>query len=152
MTHPEALKQNVAAVEGVTPARVGQLRRLGIETVGDLLWHFPRGYDQFSGLKKIDQLVEDQIQTVRGEVVEIEGKQTGNGAQILSIVLSDGGTHCLEGTWFNQPWLAKRFRYGQQVAFTGKAKWYRDHWQMNMPQAQPADDLQQQGATEILPV
>src|ERR1700722_19828996 len=110
MTHPPALNQNVEAIEGVTPARAGQLRRLGIETVGDLLWHFPRGYDHFSGLKKIDELVEEQIQTVHGEVVEIEGKQTGNGLQIISIVLSDGGKNCLEGVWFNQSWIVRRVR------------------------------------------
>src|SRR6516164_5793504 len=117
MSIPEPLQQKVKVVPGVTAARVEKLRRLGIETVGDLLWHFPRSYDQFSGLKKIDELVEDQIQTVRGEVVEIEGKQASNGLQILSIVLSDGGRNCLEGVWFNQPWLARRFRYGQRTAF-----------------------------------
>ncbi len=152
MSHPEALKQNVEAIQGVTPARAKQLRRLGIETVGDLLGHFPRGYEQFSGLKKIDELVEDQIQTVRGEVVEIEGKQTGSGLRMVSIVLSDGGQHCLEGVWFNQVWVARRFRYGQQVAFTGKAKWYRDHWQMSMPQTHPAEDAGSSAAAEILPV
>src|SRR5437867_4133168 len=97
MTPPEALKQNVDVVKGVTPARADKLRRLGIATVGDLLWHFPRSYEQFTGLKKIANLVEEQIQTVQGEVVEIEGKQTNSGQQILSIVLSDGGQHCLEG-------------------------------------------------------
>ena len=94
MSHPEALQQKVEAVKGVTPARLAQLRRLGIETVGDLLWHFPRGYDEFTGLKKIDDLAEEQIQTVRGEVVEIDGKHTSTGRQIVSIVLSDGGRHC----------------------------------------------------------
>jgi ATP-dependent DNA helicase RecG len=152
MILPESLQQKVEVVPGVTPARAEKLRRLGIKTVGDLLWHFPRSYDQFSGLKKIDDLVEDQIQTVRGEVVEIEGKQTSNGLQILSIVLNDGGRNCLEGVWFNQPWLARRFRYGQQTAFTGKTKWYRDHWQMNMPQVHPVEAPEQPQEKEILPL
>lgn len=152
MNPPEALKHDVTVIKGVTPPRAEQLRRLGLETVGDLLLHFPRGYDEFTGLKKIADLVEDQIQTVSGEVVEIEGKQTNNGMQILSIVLSDGGPNCLEGIWFNQPWHARRFRYGQQVAFTGKAKWYRDHWQMSMPLVKPAADLENESKSEILPL
>src|SRR2546427_454042 len=41
---------------------------------------------------------------------------------------------------------------GPRPAFTGKARWFPDHWQMNMPQVQPVEDLQQQSEIEILPV
>ena len=71
MASPEALKQGAEVVKGVSPARREQLRRLGIETVGDLLLHFPRAYEEFGGLKKIGDLVEGQIQTVRSEVVSV---------------------------------------------------------------------------------
>lgn len=148
----EALKQPVDVLKGVSPARAEQLARLGIETVNDLLWHLPRGYEEFSGLKKIADLVEGQIQTVKGEVIDIEGKETAKGRTIVSIVLSDGGDKCLEGVWFNQPWMGGKFRYGQQVAFTGKAKWYRDHWQMNMPQVEAVDDVEGDDEYTILPV
>src|SRR5262249_20297434 len=43
---------------------------------------------------------------------------------------------CLEGVWFNQPYAASRFRYGQRLAFSGKPKWYRDHWQVSSPRVQ----------------
>ena len=54
---------------------------------------------------------------------------------IVSVVLCDDGKTCLEGAWFNQSFAARRFRYGQRLAFTGKVKWYRDHWQMANPRA-----------------
>ena len=152
MSNPEALKQSVEVLKGVSPSRLTQLRRLGIETVGDLLWHFPRSYEEFSGLKKIAELTESQIQTVRGEVIEIEGKETSGGRQMVSITLSDGGEACLEGVWFNQAWIGGKFRYGQQVAFTGKAKWYRDHWQMNMPQVRSIEQAAEESTHTILPV
>jgi ATP-dependent DNA helicase RecG len=152
MSNPEALQQSIDSLRGVSPARAVQLRRLGIQTIGDLLQHLPRSYEEFSGLKKIAALAEGQFQTVKGEVIEIEGKQTNNGRQIVSIILSDGGPACLEGVWFNQPWIGGKFRYGQQVAFTGKAKWYRDHWQMSMPQVRSVEEAAGEGEHSILPV
>ncbi|MGE0529273.1 MAG: ATP-dependent DNA helicase RecG [Bdellovibrionales bacterium] len=152
MATPEALLQSVENLKGVGLSRAQLLGRLGITTIGDILFHFPRHYEEYSGRKKIDQLVEDQVQTVTGEVVEIDGKQTATGKKIISIVLHDGGAVCLEGIWFNQPWVAKNFRYGQQVAFTGMVKWYRDHWQMTMPKVQTIDNLENDGEHTILPV
>ena len=151
MNNPEALKQHVDKIPGITPGRVKQLKRLNIETIADLLWHFPRTYEEFTGLKKIDDLIEGQIQTVRGEVVEIEGKETNSGKQLVSIVLSDGGQRCVEGVWFNQPWIAGKFHHGKQVAFTGKTKWFRDHFQMSMPDVQPVDETEE-AECEIIPV
>jgi ATP-dependent DNA helicase RecG len=133
------LRQSVQALKGVTPARLDQLDRLGVRTVHDLLFHFPRAYEDLTDLRPITGLVEGAVQTVQGEVVEIEGKHLADGRCIVSVVLSDDGKHCLEGVWFNQPFAARRFRYGQRVAFSGKPRWYRDHWQMSSPRAQALD-------------
>jgi ATP-dependent DNA helicase RecG len=133
------LRQSVQALKGVTAARLDQLDRLGLRTVGDLLFHFPRAYEDLTDLRPITGLIEGTVQTVQGEVVEIEGKRLADGRCIVSVVLSDDGKHCLEGVWFNQPFAARRFRYGQRVAFSGKPRWYRDHWQMSSPRAQALD-------------
>jgi ATP-dependent DNA helicase RecG len=133
------LQQSAQYVKGVGPARHEQLRRLGIETVGDLLFHFPRVYEDLSDIRPIAELAEGKLQTVQGEVVEIDGKHLPDGRSVVSIVLSDGGPSCLEGAWFNQPYTSRRFRYGQHVAFSGKPKWFRDHWQMTSPQVQVLD-------------
>lgn len=128
-----------------------QLGRLGIETVGDLLFHFPRSYEDLTVVRPIAELTAGQIQTVRGEVVEIEGRQLADGRTIVSVVLGDGPL-CLEGTWFNQPYVASRFRYGQWLAFSGKPKWYRDHWQMASPRVQVLDGNEAGTTPGIVPV
>src|SRR5262249_39930565 len=53
--------------------------------------------------------------------------------------VNDGGEASLEGVWFNQTGMARRFRYGQRVAFSGKPKWYRDRWQMTSPRVRELD-------------
>src|SRR5262249_1628894 len=76
---------------------------------------------------------EGALQTVQGEVVELNGRELTDGRTIVTVVLHDGSQHCVEGVWFNQPYAARPFRYGLRVAFSGKPKWFRDRWQMNNP-------------------
>jgi ATP-dependent DNA helicase RecG len=140
------LRQSVQCLKGVTPARLEQLGRLGLHTVRDLLFHFPRSYEDLTDLRPITALAEGAVQTVQGEVVEIDGKHLADGRTVVSVVLSDDGKHCLEGTWFNQPFAARRFRYGQRLAFSGKPRWYRDHWQMTSPRVQVVDGTGPEGA------
>ncbi len=124
---------------GVTDHRAELLRRLGILTVGDLLFHFPRAYEDLSDRRGIADLAAGSIQTVEGEIVEIESRELSAGGFVVSVVLSDGGPTCLEGVWFNQAAAARRFRFGLRVAFSGKPRWFRDHWQMNTPRVQVLD-------------
>jgi ATP-dependent DNA helicase RecG len=128
------------------------LRRLGIETMGDVLFHFPRTYEDLTDVRPISGLSAGSLQTAHGEVVEIEGKQLADGRCIVSVVLSDGGRHCLEGVWFNQPYAARSFRYGQRLSFSGKPKWHRDHWQMANPRVQILDAAVDPTGNAIVPV
>src|SRR3954468_18505780 len=133
------LQERVQFLKGVGSARAELLARLGVHTVGDLVLHFPRSYDDLSDVRRVDQLEAGVLQTVQGEVVEINGKELGDGRNILSIVIADDRGRCVEGSWFNQAWMARQFRYGQRVAFSGKPRWQRDHWQMNAPRFKALD-------------
>jgi ATP-dependent DNA helicase RecG len=151
-TPADPLHQGVQTLRGVTPARREQLERLGIQTIGDLLFHFPRAYEDLTDVRRIADLAAGQTQTVQGEIVEITGRQVADGRCVVGVVLSDDGRNCLEGVWFNQPFAARRFRYGQRVAFSGKVAWYRDHWQMSNPRVQLLDGSDQGPSLAVVPV
>lgn len=146
----DPLRQSVQFVKGVGPARLELLQRLDIKTVGDLLFHFPRSYDDLTEVRPMGQLTAGKTQTVQGEVVEITGRETDNGRCVVGVVLSDG-KQCVEGVWFNQRYAARRFRYGQRLAFSGKPTWYRGHWQMSNPRVQALDGTQED-APGVVPV
>ncbi len=155
--HPTAglaspLDQSTQALKGVSPARFEQLRRLGLVTVRDLLFHFPRSYEDLTDVRPIAGLSAEAIQTVQGEVVEIGGKRLPDGRPVVSVVLCDDGKHCLEGIWFNQPYASSRFRYGQRLSFSGKPKWFRDHWTMTHPRVQPLDSDTPADGQGIVPI
>jgi ATP-dependent DNA helicase RecG len=147
----DPLRHGVHTLRGVGEHRLEQLHRLGVRTIGDLLFHFPRTYEDLSDHRPITALTEGTIQTVRGEVVEIEGRRLPDGRCVVSVVVSDDGKHCVEGVWFNQAGAGGRFRYGQRVAFSGKPKWYRDHWQMSNPRVQPLDG-ESAGEQAVVPI
>jgi ATP-dependent DNA helicase RecG len=133
------LLHGVQTLKGVSSARREQLQRLGILTIADLLLHLPRSYEDLSTVRPINELTEGKTHMVQGEVVEIDGHRSADGRPVVSIVINDGGPQSLEGVWFNQPYASSQFRYGQRVAFTGKVRWFRDHWQMSMPRVQVLD-------------
>jgi ATP-dependent DNA helicase RecG len=148
----EPLKQSAQFLKGAGPARYELLHRLGIESVADLLLHLPRSYEDLTDVRPIAGLSAGAFQTVRGEVVEIDGRSLADGRCIVSVVLNDGGRDCLEGVWFNQPYAARSWRYGQRLAFGGKPKWHRDHWQMTSPRVQVLDAKGVEDNAAVVPV
>lgn len=147
----DPLQQSLRTLQ-VTPTRRDQLARLGLETVGDLLFHFPRFYEDLTRVTPMSALVAGQTTTVQGEIVEIEGRQLDDGRRVVSVVLSDDGKHVVEGVWFNQPGAARGLRYGQRLAFSGKPKWHRDGWRMTHPRLQRLDGSEDSPDLAVVPV
>ncbi len=152
MSHDSPLQVPLQQLPGVAPARLELLARLGLHTVGDLLFHLPRSYEDLNDVRPITGLTAGTTQTVQGEVVEIAGDFLNDGRTVVRVVLSDDGMNCLEGVWFNQPFAARRFRYGQRLSFSGKPKWFRDHWQMSNPRVQVLDGGAAAARPGIIPV
>jgi ATP-dependent DNA helicase RecG len=146
------LDKSVQYLKGVGPARAELLRRLDIETIRDLLFHFPRAYEDLTDIRPIARLSAGTFQTARGEVVEIEGRRLADGRCVVSVVLSDDGRTCLEGVWFNQPYAARAYRYGQRLAFSGKPKWHREHWQIVNPRVSILDGVTDPEPSAVVPV
>lgn len=149
-TH-DPLERSVQYVRGVGPRRAECLRRLDVVTVRDLLYLLPRDYEAFGRVCSIASLTPDLQQTVLGEVVDIEVRSTASGKSVLSVTISDG-RYIVEGVWFNQPFRAKDFRYGQQVAFSGKPRWHGQHWQIVNPIVRRPEEVTEQQSARLLPI
>ncbi len=150
----DPLRASAQFVKGVGPARFELLQRLGLKMVSDLLFFFPRSFEDLSDFRTIADLSPDKPQTVAGEVVEINGRITRGGRELLSVVIADGSGQVLEAVWFNQSFMARRFRYGQRVAFSGKPQKRDGHWQINKPRVQFLTEEVPKGGADgmVLPV
>jgi len=115
---------------------------LGIETVGDLLRHFPRRYVKTGELTHVADLQPGEMITVVGEIAVSElrtyrDKRTGRPAYRLETVLQTDGPR-LKMTFFAKSqgtasWQAKRLSKGRRGVFGGQVSTFRGEWQLTNP-------------------
>ncbi len=112
----------VSRLKRVDARLAGQLNRLGIATVRDLLYHFPRNHLDYSRTVKIAELIPEQEVTVAGRLWEMREVRLGRQGPRKSdakAVLSDE-TGNVEITWFGQGFLARSLKPGSRIAVSGK--------------------------------
>jgi len=106
-------------IKGVGPQRAKLFSRIGINTVKDALSYLPYRYEDRSTIKKISDLKYGALETVAGKILSAEViKLPGRNLRIFELVLNDG-SGLLKGKWFNQPFMKKNFRAGQEVLLSG---------------------------------
>jgi len=136
---PIALNASLTVLQGVGPRNADSLQKLGLHTLADMLYNFPRRYDDYSQLKPIRNLVYGEVVTVIGQVQSlVERKARGGKMTIIECVISDG-TGGLRLTWFNQPWLMNRLKEGLPIAVAGKIEQYLGRLVMNGPDWEPVE-------------
>lgn len=116
----EALKQSIQYIKGVGPKRASRLSKLGIKTLQDALYYFPRDYEIWQGIKKIRD-------AVRGDeasfVVTFDGRASSQrprrGLTITTWRCRDN-TGYLWCVWFNQPYRARLYRNDKLYFVRGK--------------------------------
>ncbi|MEN6479595.1 MAG: ATP-dependent DNA helicase RecG [Anaerolineales bacterium] len=117
------LNAPVTVLKGIGASGERRLAPLGITTVRDLIYHFPRRYDDYAQMSHIDQLQLGQMATIGGLVVRTKTTYTRNKVPVFSVVLRDG-TGQIEATWFNQPYLGQQIRQGAALVISGRVDQY----------------------------
>ncbi len=122
----------VQYLKSVGPVRARALARLGVETVGDLLCHYPRNYFDRSTVTPISQLRVGREATVEGEVLTAGERKSRRGGSVLTVTVQDrtGVVFCV---WFNQPFLQKQFRSGMRVMCSGAVQSHAGRMQLVHP-------------------
>ncbi|MBK9924478.1 MAG: ATP-dependent DNA helicase RecG [Anaerolineales bacterium] len=131
--NPAALNAKLTVLQGVGPRNAESLEKLGMQTLGDMLYYFPRRYDDYSQLKPIKDLFYGEQVTVIGTIQSVHSRPIRGGkSSIIECVISDG-TGALRLSYFNQPWLANRFKQGDAISVSGKIDQYLGRLIMNSP-------------------
>ncbi|HIE09189.1 MAG TPA: ATP-dependent DNA helicase RecG, partial [Armatimonadetes bacterium] len=117
-----SLKDKVQYVRGVGPARARLLARMGIETVEDLLTHFPRRYEDRAHLKRLADLQHGEKATVRVMVMAKGATQELRpGLSVTRVPVTDGQFTAFL-TWFNQPFREDQFKKGEILYAHGRVR------------------------------
>jgi len=136
---PIALNASLTVLAGVGPRHASMLTRLGLNTLGDMLYNFPRRYEDYSQLKPIRDVFYGQSVTVIGEVTMLNSRPLRGGKMTVTEVVINDGTAGLRLSWFNQPWLANRLKVGDAISVSGKVEQYLGRLVMNSPDWEPVE-------------
>jgi len=134
------LSDSVTALKGVSTVSEEKLARLGIQSIRDLIYHFPRRYDDYGQLKTINRLALGDEVTIAGVIRETKTRRTRSGAPVVSTVITDG-TGAIEARWFGQPYLQTRLKAGRELVVSGKVTEYLGRLCFESPEWEPLQRL-----------
>ena len=136
---PAAFNAPVTVLDGVGPKNAEKLQKLGIFSLGDMLYHYPRRYNDFSQLKTINRLEYGEEITVIGVVKGTNVRPIRGGKFKMAEVVITDGTGALRITFFNQPYITNTIRVGESLAVSGKVDRYLGKLVMTNPEWEMID-------------
>ncbi|MBZ9578318.1 ATP-dependent DNA helicase RecG [Patescibacteria group bacterium] len=97
-----------------------RLKKLGIKTIRDLLYHFPHRYEDFSNIIPISQVKLNETCCIKVKILEIENIRTWKKRMILTQAIVKDKSGAIKVIWFNQPYLIKVLKSGDNLCLAGK--------------------------------
>ncbi len=107
-------------LRGVGPGLQRKLKKLGIITARDLLFHFPHRYEDFSDLVPISEIKLNQKCCIKGKIISIDTMRTFRRKMFITTALIQDGTGSVRAVWFNRPYITKILKQGDFISLAGK--------------------------------
>ena len=134
----------------ITAKQLSNLKSLGINTVYDLVYYFPRAYDDRTNIKKIGELKFNEYVVLKATVMSVVNLTVRNGKKIVKAMVSDG-TGIMEILWFGMPYIKKSLKIGEEYLFIGQTK-KSAVFQLINPEYKLFSGQQKVSEGEILPI
>ena len=114
------LETDLSLIRGINRRILLKINKLGIKTIGELLWHLPFRYEDFSQVVKIADLAINQSATIQGRINKIDSRRTHRRYMIIIEAIITDETGGIKAVWFNQPYLLRTLPVGVVGNFAGK--------------------------------
>lgn len=121
------------------PQQAAALRKLGIHTVRDLLYHFPARYDQAGEESAITGLIPGAHATIFGTIGKLDTRRSWKRRIPVGEAVIRDGSGSIKVMWFHQPYLAKKYSEGMFVKAVGTVGGKNDSLYLANPHVEPAD-------------
>ena len=120
---PLRLDDDISRLRSVSARAKPRLERPGIQSVRDLIYHFPHRHDDFTNIRTISQLVPGEPQSLIAAVWEVTESVGRGKTKSAQAVLSDH-TGNIRVIWFNQSYIKNILKPGMRVIIRGEPKVY----------------------------
>ena len=133
----ESIRRLIDPVEtlpGVGHLRAKLLQRLEIRRAMDLLFFFPRSYEEVAPIQRVGDFEENLRVSFIGVVTEIDERISQSGKHMLGAVVAAEGGGFVRLLWFNQPFRKNDVRPGARLMATGVLKSTVLNWEIMQPQ------------------
>ncbi len=118
--HSEKMRKPLQFLKGVGDTRAALFQRLGLFTVGDIITHYPRDYEDRSKLRKLSELQDGEECSFEGMIAsKVNESRPRRGLTVSRVSIRDE-SGLINATWFNQPYLKSYFKPGERYIFYGK--------------------------------
>ena len=118
------LDYSIKLIPGVGPKIAEKMEKLGIRTIRDLIFYFPRAWQDFGDSRKIAGLRIGEEAIVRAKIIAIDEKRTRNKyISIIEAKLEDSQGSQMLAVWFNQSFLKNSLKIGDEWLILGKIGW-----------------------------
>lgn len=97
-----------------------RLKKLGIKNIRDLVYYFPHRYEDFSNVINISDVKINQFCSIQGKILTIENTKTWKKKMTVTNSIVEDDTGAIKVSWFNQPYLTKTLKSGDDVSLAGK--------------------------------
>ncbi|HRY52892.1 MAG TPA: ATP-dependent DNA helicase RecG [Candidatus Portnoybacteria bacterium] len=144
------LSSPISSLPRVSPAYQKRLAKLGIKTLRDLFFHFPRRYNNFSKITKIRDLRAGTIATIQGQIIKIDNIRTWKKRMTITQAYVQDATASIRIVWFNQPYLTKSLKINDLINISGKVNLDKDLYFSNPAYEKITGQLRHTG--RIVPV
>ena len=111
----------VQYLKGVGPKVAKLFKKLGVAAVEDLVYFFPRDYEDRSLIRPIIDLAPSDHEVIRGEIIAVDHQMTRGRFSVIKAYVSDR-TGDVAAVWFNQPFLTTVLRRGVKIILSGKVE------------------------------
>ncbi len=138
--HRKDLDSPVQFLKGIGPELAKTLAKLNLNSVNDLLHHFPRRFEDRTHLPELRSVRPGQFVTIKGRLSRLDARQIGKGRVIIRALLTDGKSG-IYLVWFNQPWVKRRLdHYRGEVIAYGMVKDGQNAYEIHSPEYELLDE------------
>lgn len=135
---------------GIEAKNLKKLEKLGIKSISDALYYFPKAYDDRTNIKKIGELRGEEYVVLKAVLMTISAPPTRTGLKMVKCTATDG-SGIIEIIWFQMPYLRKSLKIGEEYIFIGQVK--RGYiFQMVNPEFKLSSNQKRLEEGEILPI